>query len=126
VRIDPIIPGVNSDEKDFEVIISRSAEIGVKQITASTLKPVYGFFSGIKKNSDLVKKINEAYRAGEWISGYKYLNKKVRLEIIKEVREKALQYGLAFATCREGFPWLNTAICDGSAYCRNTLERFIK
>jgi len=126
VRIDPIIPGVNSKEEDLEIIISKSAEIGVKQITASTLKPVFGFFSSIKKNPDLFRKISEAYRDGEWISGYKYLNRKMRLEIIKRVREKALQYGLAFAACREGFPWLNTAICDGSAYCRNTLEGFMK
>ena len=126
VRIDPIIPGVTSDEDDLEVIISKSAEIGVKQITASTLKPVFGFFSGIKKHPDLFKKISEAYRDGEWISGYKYLNKNKRLEIIRKVREKALEYGLAFASCREGFPQLNTAICDGSAYCRNTLEMFMK
>jgi len=126
VRIDPVIPGVNSNEDDLEIIISKSARIGVKQITASTLKPVFGFFSGIKKNPDLFRKISEAYRDGEWISGYKYLNRKVRLEMIRKVREKALQYGLAFAACREGFPRLNTAICDGSAYCRNTLEEFMK
>jgi len=113
VRIDPIIPGVNSDENDIKNIISKSAEIGVKQVTASTLKPVYGFFSSIKKNPDLFEKIRRAYRDGEWISGYKYLNRKMRLGIIKRVREKALQHGLAFATCREGLPGLNTAICDG-------------
>jgi len=126
VRIDPIIPGVNSDDDDLEAVISKSAEIGVKQVTASTLKPVSGFFSQIRKNPSLFKKLSRAYRDGECISGYKYLNRKMRLEILEKVREKALQYGLAFATCREGFPQLNTAICDGSAYRRDTLERFMK
>jgi len=127
VRIDPLIPTVNTDENDIEAIISMSAEIGVKQITASTLKPVVGFFSNLKnRNPKLYVKLSEAYKDGEWISGYKYLNKKRRLEIIKKIREKTITHGLAFATCREGFPELNTTICDGTAYCRDFLERFIK
>jgi len=127
VRIDPLIPGVNMDEDDLEVIISRSAEIGVKQITASTLKPIVGFFSALKnRDPKLFGKLSDAYKDGKWISGYKYLNEKMRLEILKKIREIVMQYGLAFATCREGFPWLNTNICDGSAYCRNLLEKFMK
>jgi len=127
VRIDPVIPTVNTNEDDLEAIISKSAEIGVKQITASTLKPVTGFFSTLKKRyPKLFSKLSEAYRDGEWISGYKYLRKEMRLEILKKIREKTMKYGLAFATCREGFPWLNTNVCDGSAYCRNTLEKFMK
>jgi len=127
VRIDPLIPGVNMDESDLETIISKSAEIGVKQITASTLKPVVGFFSALKKrHPELFERINEAYRDGEWISGYKYLNREIRFKILKKIREKVTRYRLDFAACREGFPELNTNICDGSAYCRNTLEKFIK
>jgi len=127
VRIDPLIPRVNMDENDLEAIISRSAEIGVKQITASTLKPVVGFFSALKnRDPKLFGKISEAYRDGKWISGYKYLSDKMRLEILKKIREKVMQYGLAFAACREGFPWLNTNVCDGSSYCRNMLEKFMK
>jgi len=127
VRIDPIIPSVNMDEADWETIISRSADIGVKQVTASTLKPVAGFFSALKnRHPKLFEKIKEAYKDGRWISGYKYLNKKKRFEIIRNIREKALRHGLNFASCREGFPRLNTTVCDGSAYCRNMLERFVK
>jgi len=124
VRIDPIIPTVNTDENDLETIISRSAEIGVKQITASTLKPVMGFFSALKnRDPKLFRNLREAYSDGKWISGYKYLNKEIRLEILKKIRKKVTEYGLAFAACREGFPRLNTNVCDGSAYCRNTLEK---
>jgi len=49
VRIDPVIPTVNLNDEDLEAIISESAEIGVKQITVSTLKPVKGFFRALKK-----------------------------------------------------------------------------
>lgn len=127
VRIDPLIPSVNTDDDDIEAIIAGSAEIGVKQITASTLKPVAGFFSALRSISpELRNKLVRAYRGGEWISGYKYLDKRTRLEIIRRVKEKALKYGLAFASCREGLQMLNTTICDGSAYCREWLERFVR
>ncbi|KYH41049.1 MAG: deoxyribodipyrimidine photolyase [Candidatus Bathyarchaeota archaeon B63] len=127
VRIDPLIPSVNTDEDDIEAIISRSAEIGVKQITASTLKPVAGFFSALRSMSpELHDKILRAYRSGEWISGYKYLDDEKRLRMIRMVREKALKHGLTFASCREGFPELNTSICDGSGYCREWLGRFME
>jgi len=126
VRIDPVIPTVNLNDEDLEAIISESAEIGVKQITVSTLKPVKGFFRALKKKHPrLFERLREAYRDGEWIMGYKYLNREVRLKIVERIRKKVLSYGLAFATCREGFSWLNTNICDGTAYCRSTLERFM-
>jgi len=126
VRIDPVIPTVNSNDEDLEAIILESAEIGVKQITVSTLKPVKGFFRALKKEHPrLFERLREAYRDGEWIMGYKYLNREVRLKIVERIRKKVLSYGLAFATCREGFSWLNTNICDGTAYCRSTLERFM-
>jgi DNA repair photolyase len=127
VRIDPLIPSVNTDDDDVEAIIARSADIGVKQVTASTLKPVTGFFSALRSvNPELQNKLVRAYKDGAWISGYKYLDKRTRLRLIKKVRRKALKYGLAFASCREGLQMLNTSICDGSAYCREWLERFMK
>jgi len=59
VRIDPIIPTVNSDEKDLEAIVAQAAEIGVKQITASTMKPVRGFFTSLKaRNLEVFKRLS--------------------------------------------------------------------
>ena len=56
----------------------------------------------------------------------KYLGREKRLGILEEVRSIALSYGLEFATCREGFPELNTTICDGTAYCRGLLiEKYL-
>ena len=122
VRIDPIIPTLTSDREDFEKIISKAAEAGARQVTASTLKPVRGFFQSLEKaHLGLSKTLRRAYADGEWISGYKYLERKRRLGILEEVRSITLSCGLEFATCREGFPELNTTICDGTAYCRGLL-----
>jgi len=127
VRIDPIIPTVNSDTEELDRIVSLAAEIGVRQITASIMKPVRGFFSTLKTiDPALLKRLHNIYADGKWISGYKYLNREKRLEILSRLRETVLRHKLDFATCREGFPQLNTAVCDGTSFCRKTLEDFAK
>jgi DNA repair photolyase len=127
VRIDPILPSVNSDTKDLEEIVARAADIGVKQVTASTMKPVKGFFSMLKKeHPEMFVQLQEAYSDGEWVSGYKYLSREKRVKIIGSLRSTVLKHGLQFASCREGFPQLNTTVCDGSSYCRQFLNRFVE
>ncbi len=126
VRVDPIIPTINSDGQDLESIISRASKIGVKQITASTMKAVKGLLPAIKRvNPALSWRLAKIYSDGEWIGGYKYLNKDLRLSILENLKTLAHKYGLEFATCREGFPQLNTAICDGTSYCRGSLNKFL-
>ncbi|MBS7634917.1 radical SAM protein [Candidatus Bathyarchaeota archaeon] len=126
VRVDPIIPTINSDGQDLESIISRASRIGVKQITVSTMKVVKGLLPAIKRvNPALSWKLAKIYSDGEWIGGYKYLNKDLRLSILENLKNLAHKYGLEFATCREGFPQLNTAICDGTSYCRGSLNKFL-
>ncbi|MEM1587051.1 MAG: radical SAM protein [Candidatus Bathyarchaeia archaeon] len=127
VRIDPIIPSVNSDMSDLERIVYEASKIGVKQVTASTMKIVKGLLPAMKKvNPDLSRKIIEFYRDGEWIGGYKYLRSDLRLRILSSLKEVVQKYNLEFATCREGFPQLNTAICDGTLYCRKrTLKEYL-
>jgi DNA repair photolyase len=127
VRIDPILPSVNSDTKDFEEIVAHAADIGVKQVTVSTMKPVRGFFSTLKKEYlEMFVRLQEAYSDGEWVSGYKYLSREKRLKIIGSLRSTVLKHGLQFASCREGFPQLNTTVCDGSGYCRQFLDGFVE
>jgi DNA repair photolyase len=126
VRIDPIIPSVNSDMNDLEKIVSEASKIGVKQITASTMKIVKGLLPAMRVvNLDLSKKLVKLYSNGEWIGGYKYLNRNLRLKILTDLKLIVQKYGLEFATCREGFPALNTVICDGTSYCRSILNSFI-
>ncbi|MEM3507548.1 MAG: radical SAM protein [Candidatus Bathyarchaeia archaeon] len=126
-RVDPIIPTLNDDEKEFEKLVKELASIGVKQITISTLKPVKGFFSLLgKKDLELSIRLKKIYSNGKWIAGYKYLNEKIRNEILEKFRPIVLKHRLNFASCRENKPEFNTSFCDGSFYCRNTiLEKYI-
>ena len=118
-RVDPIIPFLNDGEKDFKNLVSVLASVGVKQVTVSTLKPVKGFFARLRKvDSRLSERLEKIYEGGEWIAGYKYLPKGLRFKTIGRLRPIVLSQGLEFASCREGFPSLNTTICDGTAYCR--------
>jgi len=118
-RIDPIIPTLNDDEADFERLVSTLASIGVRQVTVSTLKPIRGFFSKLMGvDSELHRRLWQTYSNGGWTAGYKYLHEMKRREIVEKLRPIVLRHGLAFASCREGFPGLNTLPCDGTYYCR--------
>jgi len=123
-RIDPIIPTINDDEKDFEKLVSALANVGVRQVTIATVKPVKGFFSSLKQtHPEIYERLNRIYSDGKWILGYKYLHKEKRLKIMEKLRPIVLKYGLHFASCREGLQY-NTTLCDGSAYCRELLSEF--
>jgi len=99
---------------------------GVKQITASTFKPVRGFFRNLRElDYRLYERLSRLYSDGKWILGYKYLREDLRRTIIMRLRSIVLRYGVEFSSCREGFPELNTTICDGTAYCRSMLDRFV-
>ena len=127
LRIDPIIPTVNSDLEELENLVSAASRIGVKQVTASTMKPVRGFFKRFKERVDreTYRRVLEAYSDGLWIAGYKYLPVEKRALLLRRLRSITLNYGLEFATCREGIQNLNTNICDGTAYCRNLLNHYV-
>jgi DNA repair photolyase len=126
-RIDPIIPMINDDEKDFEKLVSALAAVGVKQVTISTVKPVRGFFSHLKQACpNVYEKLNKIYSDGKWISGYKYLHDEKRLRLLERFRPIVLKHSMHFASCREGFKEYNTAACDGSAYCREALNHYLE
>ena len=126
-RIDPILPTINYDEKDFEKLVSNLASIGVRQVTVATMKPVRGFFSALKEmRPHLYDRLTKLYADGSWVVGYKYLPMERRMKILEKFRPIVLKYGLSFASCREGFSQLNTTFCDGTAFCRNLLETYFK
>ncbi len=126
-RIDPILPTVNDDEKDFEKLVSSLANIGVKQVTVATMKPVRGFFSTLKETRPkLYERLTRQYADGSWVVGYRYLPRERRMKILERFRPIVLKHGLSFASCREGFPQLNTSFCDGTAFCRNLLETYFR
>ncbi|MEM1581371.1 MAG: radical SAM protein [Candidatus Bathyarchaeia archaeon] len=126
IRIDPIIPSINSDLNDLESIILKAYKIGVRQITVSTMKIVKGVLPAIKSvYPELSKRLSEFYSDGEWVGGYKYLSRSLRLKILTALRSIVEKYNLKFAVCREGFPYLNTTLCDGTSYCRKTLNNLL-
>jgi DNA repair photolyase len=126
-RIDPIIPTINDNEKDFEKLVSTLADVGVRQVTISTVKPVRGFFSSLRQTCpEVYERLNRIYSDGNWVLGYKYLHEEKRLKILERLRPIVLKYGLHFASCREGFPQHNTTLCDGSAYCRESLNKYFR
>ncbi len=126
-RIDPVIPTVNDDEEDLERLVSALADVGVKQVTVATVKPVRGFFA-LLKDADprLYERLRRMYADGRWMVGYKYLREEGRRRIIEKLRPIVLKHGLNFASCREGLSRLNTSLCDGTAYCRNLLTGYLK
>jgi DNA repair photolyase len=126
-RIDPIIPTINDSETDFEKLVSTLADVGVKQITMATMKPVRGFFSTLKQtNLPIYEKLFRLYADGKWVVGYKYLPEERRRRILEKLRPIVLRHGLSFASCREGFSNLNTALCDGTTYCRKLMDAYLR
>lgn len=126
-RIDPIIPTINDDEKDFERLVSTLADIDVKQVTIATMKPVKGFFSTLKQlNPDVYDRLFQNYADGKWVVGYKYLHEERRRRISEKLRPIVLKHELGFASCREGFSQSDTVLCDGTTYCRNLLKAYFR
>jgi len=126
-RIDPIIPTINDNERELEKLVSTLADIGVRQVTVATMKPVRGFFSTLEQmNPKVCERLVEAYADGKWVAGYKYLREEKRWKIVEKLRLIVLRHGLDFSSCREGLPQLNTTICDGTAHCRETLNSYLK
>jgi len=120
VRLDPIIPYVNDSKESIEEVVARVAEAGALQITTSTYKARPDSLRMLSEAfPDEGTKLRELY-IGKGIKthGYYYLPSELRLRYILIVREAAFKYGLAFASCREGFKFLNTPgiHCDGSLY----------
>jgi len=101
-------------------------DVGVRQVTISTLKPVKGFFSTLKRTSpEVYGRLIEIYADGRWVMGYKYLSEERRRKTLERLRPIVLKYELNFAACREGFPEFNTTLCDGTAYCRGLLDKYL-
>lgn len=113
VRIDPIIPSVN---ESVESLVDALASVGVQHVTCSTYKARPDNWRRLSKAlPQAAEKLRPLYfEKGERISGYYYLPRKLRLNLVTKVRSLAEERGIKFGTCREGLIHLNTGICDGS------------
>jgi DNA repair photolyase len=113
VRIDPIIPLVNENPAK---LIAELAAIGIKHITSSTYKPKPDNWRRLSEAMpNIAAKLKPLYfQQGERIGGNTLLPKDLRVKLLTKIREQATKNGLKFGVCREGFPQLSTASCDGS------------
>ena len=119
VRIDPVIPLLNDNPKD---LIETLASLGVKHITSSTYKVKPDNWKRFSINfPEIAEQLEPLYfEKGEKISGYRYLPKEMRFNLMKKVKELTENNDMKFGTCREGLSQLNSATCDGSwLICRN-------
>lgn len=107
VRLDPLIPGVN-DEEITDIITAISPYC--KHVVSSTVKPRR---DSMKRLSVILPDI--ATNLCFQLQGNTYyLPKKQRYGLMKKVKQECEAHHLTFATCREGFPEMHTATCDGS------------
>ena len=113
VRIDPIIPFINDNTEN---LIKTLASMNVKHVTGSTYKVKLDnwqrFSIALPKTAEKLKPLY--FEKGEKISGYRYLPKVLRFNLMKNIGAITEKYGMKFGTCREGLSHLNTAVCDGS------------
>ncbi len=119
VRIDPIIPYVNDDPYDIEELVGQLADIGVRFIVTSTYKARPDNFARLLSSlgSDIANRLRKLYNNGEYVQGYRYLPKKLRINLLRPVIDSAKYYGLEYAVCREGLygkEWFNAGSCDGT------------
>ncbi len=120
VRIDPIIPYINDDPVMLERLVKEVAEAGALQVITSTYKARWDSLARFRRAlPDTGEALARLYRGiGEKVGGYLYLPREVRVRMLMPVWRAALRHGLAFSTCREGIPILNTPgiYCDGSTW----------
>ena len=112
-RIDPIIPGINDSE--IEDLVFAVCKAGAMHITSSSYKARP---DSLRRICSTFPREGEALKAllvkGCRIEGCQYLPSELRRGLMQEVNEKALQKGITFSTCREGFEEFGCANCDGS------------
>jgi len=117
VRIDPIIPGINSEKRQLTLLIKELAAVGVKHITASTYKAKPNNYRRLIQGfPNLEKSLGRLYwRMGESKGGARYLPLDLRIELIRQVKQLAEAHGMSFASCREGLGhYSSAASCDSS------------
>ncbi len=118
IRIDPLLPGINTDENMVRALIKRAAEAGALHVISSTYKARP---DSLRRIAFAFPDLKDAYLEAYRVEGEKvkrcvwYLKRRIREELLRMVRDLALEEGLSFAVCREGMPYLNTArTCDGT------------
>ncbi len=119
VRVDPVIPGLNDDPEALRSLVKELAYLGVRHVVTSTYKARWDNLARLSREfPDKAQTWRELYLVkGEKVRGYFYLPKSLRARLLRPVVEAAREYGLTYATCREGLKtrrYFNAPTCDGS------------
>ncbi|MET1101121.1 MAG: radical SAM protein [Pyrodictiaceae archaeon] len=117
LRLDPIIPFINDDEKMIKDVIEAASSLGVRFVVTSVYKARPDNLNRLTSVfTEVADKLIRLYKErSRWMYGYWYAPLDLRLKLINTVRRYALNKGMEFATCREGLAHLHTApTCDGS------------
>jgi len=113
VRIDPLVPFINDDP---ERLVRKLASLSVPHVTCSTYKAKHNNWKRVAQAFPAVAKplgvlyFDKGEREGRTL----YLPRRIRKEMLEKAKELVEEGGMKFACCREGFPQLNSAACDGS------------
>lgn len=117
IRVDPIVPGLNDDERKLRKLIEEAVKCGVKHVSSSTYKAKPDNLARmVKAFPDKAKYWYVLYyEEGFKLGSSRYLRDDVRLNLMKMVKEIVDDLGITFSTCREGFTHLTTSTtCDAS------------
>lgn len=117
VRVDPVIPYVNSDPEELRRLVKTVRDAGALQVTTSSFKARWDSLSRLTSAlpEDTALKLRRLYtERGERIHGYMYLPEELRRTLLEPVISEAIRSGLYIATCREGIGILKAPSCDGS------------
>ena len=118
-RIDPIIPGINDAEDELAAIVEACASAGVRHVIASTYKYRPDNFRRIEAIFPReAQRIRDLLDTSRRISGYWYLRREIRLEMLSRLRRLVESAGMSFSVCREGLPELLGPGCDGQHLLR--------
>ncbi|MCD6515043.1 MAG: radical SAM protein [Candidatus Odinarchaeota archaeon] len=114
IRLDPIVPYVNDSIENIEAVIKAAKSVGAIHVVSSTFKPrIDSWKRMFAAFPTEMKKARFLYT--DRVGRVMYIKREIRLKLMNRVKEIAENYGLSFATCREGFSFLHTSkTCDGS------------
>jgi DNA repair photolyase len=122
IRLDPIIPRISQDTKE---VVESAEKAGALHITCSTFKPRPDAWKRFERAFPIIaKNTKELYfEQGERISGARYLPKKLRLNLLNQVKEYVEDAGMTFGVCREGLDLSSAKSCDGSHLCFTDIHK---
>jgi len=117
VRIDPLIPKINTNLKEIEEMIKIFSDIGVKQLIFSTYKRKKDNTERFKKIlPEIEKRTRILYDYTKRTNGYVYMKENLRRKFFIKLKNICRKYKVLFSCCREGFFDLNDKICDGRSF----------